>query len=168
LFFSLFLAAHAFSAETGSKKTQSAIQRLKDTASGFHSLAEKKMILAAAEKDEEKKKALLEASRLFEESAELTEKKIEQEELLEKNPKVLKARKANEKTVAAFEEADKNFKALVAQMQLGEGSKKDSAERGMRFIKLTKERGILEQEFKRTAQNLSDAERDTLHASQKE
>ena len=161
-----FFAALAFLVATNAyseeKKSASSLQRLKDTASGFHALAEKKMILAASEKDEEKKKSLLEASRLLEESAELTEKKIVEEEILERDPAVKKARTLKQKSKTALEETEKNFNALVLEIQKGEGSKKESAERGTAFLNLKKEKERLANEYQKSSADLSAIEKKLL------
>ena len=80
------------------------LKKLEHTALSFRNLAERKAILAAAEKDPSKKAALLELADLLDQSADTTQKKADEERLLSVDPEVLSTR-------AALAAAHTRFKA---------------------------------------------------------
>jgi hypothetical protein len=92
------------------------VEKLENTARQFRDLAERKALLAAAEKDPSKKAALVESADLLDRSADTTQKKADEEKLFSVVPQVIAARDAEAaaraRLAGAQEAVDRSRRAL--------------------------------------------------------
>ncbi|GEM_PF-5789780 len=95
------------------------LKRLRDTASGFRTLAEKKKADASAAADEAAKVRLLEAVARLEAFASETEERARQEEFLCADPDVLAARAAENAAAVALTRAEEEIEGVKTRLQSG-------------------------------------------------
>jgi hypothetical protein len=110
------------------------LEKLENTARQFRELAERKAILASAEKDPAKKAELLASAGLLDQSAEATQMKLKDEKRLLADPAVRSARQAEaaaQIALAAAQEAVDRSRQAVAVA----GNPKQNAENAERYMK---------------------------------